>query len=168
VNTRLNENFVLRVGQTGILTDSPDQFGITFWNMKQDSRCPQGVVCVWAGEVRVEITFQENGVLRPPILELTTTPNDPKHTIAVENYHVELVNVEPPNVVGKPIARDEYAATFRVTREVVTPTPVSNAPMGALGQPKSFTHVTHVISNPPILRDKFHEKSRFCRSRFRR
>lgn len=126
VNARLNENFVLRARQTGMITDTPDQFGIMFYAVAQDSRCPQGMACVWAGEVRVQITFQEQGLLHPPVLELTTTPYDERHAIVVENYRVELVDVQPPRIAGKPIAVDEYAATFRVTiapKTTATPVP---------------------------------------------
>ena len=135
VNARLGEEFSLRVQQTAILTDSPNQFGIMFYNVAQDSRCPQGVVCVWAGEVRVQITFQERGLLHPPILELTTNAGDERHKIRVEDYWVELVKVEPPRLESVPIAPKEYVATFRVTPAPATPTPVSNVTTGALDQP---------------------------------
>lgn len=144
VRARLNENFILHVQETAILADAPDQFGITFWNVKDDSRCPQGVVCVWAGEVRVQITFQENGLQHPPILELTTTPNADDHARVIEGYRVELVGVQPPLVQGKPIAREEYAATFRVTRVEPTPTPVTNAITGALDQPLTLQFLQRV------------------------
>lgn len=91
VQAQLGEKFVLRVGQTAILTDTPDQFGITFYNVADDSRCPQGVACVWAGEVVVQITFQENGLLHPPIVELTTNPQDDKNVRVIEGYRVEAV-----------------------------------------------------------------------------
>ncbi len=135
VNARLGEEFSLRVQQTGILLDSPNQFGIMFYNVAQDSRCPQGVVCAWAGEVRVQITFQERGLLHPPILELTTNPGDERRKIRVEDYWVELVQVEPPRIEGVPIAPKDYVATFRVTPAPATPTPVSNVTTGALDQP---------------------------------
>lgn len=135
VQAKLGETFVLHVSQTAILTDTPDQFGITFQNVAQDSRCPEGVACVWAGEVRVKLTFQERGMPHPPILELTTTPNAEQHIIRVEAYLVELVKVEPPRVQGAPIAPNEYVATFRVTNAPATPTPLPNVVTGALDQP---------------------------------
>lgn len=139
VEARLGEPVTLHVGQTALVADSPDQFGITFRRVKQDSRCPQGVVCIWAGEVRVEITFQESGVLHPPILELTTTPGDAQHRITVENYQVELVEVQPPRIADKAIAAEEYAASFRITR-----TATGGGATAALEQPftlKMFTRV---------------------------
>lgn len=130
VNARLNEPFVLQVRQTAILTDTPDQFGITFYNVAEDSRCPQGVACVWAGQVIVQITFQENGLLHPPVLELTTNPQDANHARVIEGYRVELLDVQPPAVAGTPIPSEAYRATFLVTRAEQTPTPVSNTTNG--------------------------------------
>ncbi len=135
VSARLNEQFVLQIHQTAILTDTPDQFGITFYYVAEDSRCPQGVACVWAGEVIVQITFQENGLLHPPVLELTTNPQDANHARVIEGYRVELLDVQPPAVAGTPIPLATYQATFLVTRAVETPTPISNTTNGVLDEP---------------------------------
>lgn len=135
VDARLNEDFVLHLRETAILTDTPDRFGISLYAIKQDSRCPQGVTCVWAGEVRADITFQENRVLHPPVFEMTTSPGDPKHRMEIEGYVVELTHAEPPALAGKTIAPEAYALTFRVTRPTTTPTPVPNTVPAMLDQP---------------------------------
>lgn len=138
VEAHLGEPVTLHVGQTALVVDSPNQFGITFYHVQQDSRCPQSVVCVWAGEVRVQITFQENGLLHPPVLELTTTPGDPRHTITVEDYLIQIVDVLPPRLTTQPIAQGEYAVMFRITpapKAIATPTLSSGAVTAVLDQP---------------------------------
>lgn len=138
VNAQLGEIFVLHLKQTGLLTDTPDQFGISLYAITQDSRCPKEVTCVWSGEVRAQIVFQQNGILHPPIFELTTLPNDPKHRVAIDNYLVELVDVQPPRSVNQEIAPQQYALTFRVTRApqgTATSTPPNGFPTYALDQP---------------------------------
>lgn len=139
VNAKLNETFVLRLSQVGMVTDTPDQFGIRFFDVVSDSRCPQGVACIWEGEFRARITFVQSGIERPPVLELTTNPGDPRHTIPVDGYVVELVGVEPPAIAGQTIPPLSYAATFRVTRPDPTPTAVSKLTTGALDQPITLT-----------------------------
>lgn len=130
VDAKLNQDFVLHVGQVGLLADTPEQLGIILYTIKDDSRCPANVTCVWAGEVRVQITFQENGVLHPPVFELTTNPGDPHHSVTVENYRVEIGDVQPPRATPDQIPPAQYAVTFRVTSAAastpppqVTPTP---------------------------------------------
>lgn len=142
---RLDEDFALHVGETAMLTDSPDQFGITFYNVKQDSRCPQGVTCVWAGEVRVEITFQEHGILHPPILELTTNAADARHIVAAQDYLVQVVKVLPPKLANAEIAPHDYVVTFRVTRAAATPTPEANVMTSALDQPVTLKMFQKVV-----------------------
>lgn len=136
VSARLGEKVALHVGQTAKFVDSPDQFGITFYHVDQDSRCPQSVACVWAGEVRIGITFEENGLMHPPILEMTSNPADPLNQRVIEGYLVEFVDIQPPSrAAGTSIAQDEYVGTFLVTLAPATPTPPSNALTGALDQP---------------------------------
>lgn len=136
VSARLGENVALHVGQTAKFTDSPDQFGLTFYQVKQDSRCPQGVTCVWAGEVRIGVTFEENGLMHPPILEMTSNPADPLNRRVIQGYLVEFVDIQPPSgPPGASIAPEEYVGTFLVTVAQATPTPPSNALTGALDQP---------------------------------
>ncbi len=136
VEARPGQEFVLATQQTAIVVDSPDRFGITFFNVSQDTRCPKEVQCVEAGEARVNITFQENGLLHPPILEMSSVPGDPKNTLNIEGYVVELVDLEPPQSNVKPVSQDEYRATFRITQAQPTPVPTpGGATTGALDQP---------------------------------
>lgn len=136
VSARLGENVALHVGQTAKFADSPDQFGLTFYHVNQDSRCPQGVACVWAGEVRIGVTFEENGLMHPPILEMTSNPADPLNRRVIEGYLVEFVEIQPPSgPPGTSIAQAQYVGTFLVTPAQATPTPPSNTLTGALDHP---------------------------------
>jgi hypothetical protein len=45
-----------------------------------DSRCPQGVQCIWAGEITFEVAAYENGKLLEQT-QLTITPNKEKTVI---------------------------------------------------------------------------------------
>ena len=62
VRVTRGEAFWLDVGQTALLaSDVPDEKGapldetLTFTGLVDDSRCPEGVACVWAGMVRVAV-----------------------------------------------------------------------------------------------------------------
>ena len=51
--------FELPVAKTATLNGSGAR--ITFTQVKEDSRCPTDVTCVWAGDARIELTISRNG-----------------------------------------------------------------------------------------------------------
>jgi len=51
--------FELPVGRTAALNGNGAR--ITFKQVKEDSRCPTDVTCVWAGDARIELTISRNG-----------------------------------------------------------------------------------------------------------
>jgi hypothetical protein len=51
--------FELPVGKTAALNGNGAR--ITFKQVKEDSRCPTDVTCVWAGDARIELTISRNG-----------------------------------------------------------------------------------------------------------
>lgn len=52
-----------------------------------DSRCPQGVQCIWAGEITFEVAAYENGKLAEQT-QLTLTPNKEKGVIEWFSKHL--------------------------------------------------------------------------------
>jgi len=51
--------FSLPLGQTATLRGSSAR--ITFAQVREDSRCPVDVTCVWAGDAKIELTVSSNG-----------------------------------------------------------------------------------------------------------
>jgi len=51
--------FDLPVGKTASLNG--DGVRITFKQVKEDSRCPTDVTCIWAGDARIELTISRSG-----------------------------------------------------------------------------------------------------------
>jgi len=123
LETRLGVPMTLHVGQTARVTDSPDPFAIQLYGIAGDSRCPKSVTCVWAGEARVQIMFEENGILHPPILELSSSPAGNQNVIALEGCIVTLIDVQPERETTEPIPSNAYAVTFVITRAAPTGTP---------------------------------------------
>lgn len=126
IETQLGASVILQVHQTAIVTDSPEKFGITLFAIAGDSRCPATVTCVQAGEARVQITFQENGIVHPPILELSSSPAGNANVLRIENYQVTLTDVQPERTTTDPIPADRYSFTFVITRAEATPTPAAS------------------------------------------
>lgn len=75
-----------------------------------ESRCPEGVVCVWAGQVTV--TFDLKGDVEGK-LQLASLMN-PADTLG--DYTFQLVSVDPYPKYKQPIERSDYRITIKVDR----------------------------------------------------
>ena len=60
INANLGEHFSLAIGQSASITG--ENLKIHFIEVVGDSRCPQGVTCIWAGEASslIEITYSKS------------------------------------------------------------------------------------------------------------
>lgn len=84
---------------------------LTFDSVDEDSRCPTGVQCVWAGRVRITLHLMEAGH-RTDFGLLSSPPGD----TLLNDYRFTLKQVTPaPTVNGRPAA-DVYRVTLNVRR----------------------------------------------------
>lgn len=80
---------------------------VTPLDMVEDSRCPQGVQCVWAGRVRLKVALVESGQRS----ELVLTMNEPLMT---SGGALMLIATSPyPSITAK-YARSAYRFTIRL------------------------------------------------------
>jgi len=113
VEIALGEEFVLRIGQTASLGDGTGLW-LTFEAIREDSRCPVGVSCVWAGDAMVAIAANDtdtDGGTRT--LELHTNPSFDAEA-ALDTHTVRLVRLSPVRKEGSTIEAGEYQATLVV------------------------------------------------------
>lgn len=108
-NAKVGAEFTLAAGQKAFL--KTDKLNVEFVSVLEDSRCPENVDCVWAGNAKVQIkvfkgkmaaqTFELNTGLEPQIIEAA-------------GYKIRLVKLNPtPNPNA---SRAEYAATLIVQK----------------------------------------------------
>ncbi len=109
----LGQEFTLAVGQT--VTIAGEGLEIKFVEVVSDSRCPQGVTCIWAGEVSclVEVSKGNAGTYRIVLTQSGSTGQTFKQII--DEYDV-VFRVEPYPVYGKQIADNEYRLVMTVTK----------------------------------------------------
>lgn len=109
---RLGEPFGLKVGQQARF----EQLGLRFLEVREDSRCPRGVECVWEGQIQVALEIARDGQ-EPKVIELTLLGSGratDTAMAAIGERSVQLVGVEPYPESGKTISPDAYVATFVV------------------------------------------------------
>jgi hypothetical protein len=102
--------FALPLGKTATLSSNGTH--ITFNKVTDDSRCPIDVVCVWAGDAKIELAIARNG--SPPETRVVsiTPPND---EVVSGDLKVRLVGLAPAPRQAEPSASRAYVARLIVT-----------------------------------------------------
>ena len=98
--------FDVKQGHTERIPGS--RFKIKFLNVVEDSRCPKGTQCIWAGNAKVK--FRVSDRRRSRVFDLNTAKGN--QTYSFEGYQIRLVKVEPTPVVNEHIRRGEYVVTL--------------------------------------------------------
>lgn len=114
----LNEEFSLSIGQRASIVD--EDLEISFKEVIEDSRCPGGATCIWAGRVSCLIELVHKGSSYRMVL----TEPGLKDEYSKERYQrYELMfHITPYPEAGKEISKDEYRLHLIVTElpEVIT------------------------------------------------
>ena len=113
---RLNQNFVLRMGQEVVVAEQ--KLNVKFVSVPEDSRCPKGVNCIWAGNVRVQLQVTKTGSKASKV-ELSLNPRDFPDGEAANygNYKLKLVGVDPYPIVDQPIKAGDYTVTLSISKK---------------------------------------------------
>jgi hypothetical protein len=104
----VGQEFVIAAGQTAVVSGTG--LSITFVRVPQDSRCPMGELCIWAGNAQVELIATLNGA--PKTLSLNTPTGQVDGAVAP--YKITLKGLLPiPSIAGPhPIPQADYRATL--------------------------------------------------------
>jgi hypothetical protein len=79
-----------------------------------DSRCPQGVNCIWAGSVGVSLLLSAPGAEGERVK--LNTAVDPR-AVSYKGHSFSIESVSPPRVEGKNIKAEDYRITLAVCAE---------------------------------------------------
>jgi hypothetical protein len=107
-NAQTEHRVTLAIGQSQPIGST----GLTLAlrSVDNDSRCPAGVTCVWAGDADVAITVTRGSAQTPATLHVTLNP----HSVDVAGYRVELIELAPQTHSGLPTLKSDYRATFTI------------------------------------------------------
>lgn len=98
--------------QVGIgQTKKAGKVKVKFAEVIEDSRCPEGTQCIWAGNAKVKLVVNVNGG-RAETIELNTGSGN---TAAIVNgYSIELVSLTPARKAGIPTGPRSYRARLQI------------------------------------------------------
>ena len=91
---------------------SSSNLTVKFVSLIEDSRCPEGTNCIWAGNAKIKIEVSKNG--KKETFELNTTV-EPK-VATFNGYAIELVSLVPVPKENIRINRNGYVATLAFSK----------------------------------------------------
>ncbi len=107
----LNDTITIQAGQT--MVNQPENFTITFDSLKNESRCPLGMECFWAGYASAVFHYTKN--YHPvyfTLYTLSTMGND----TTIDQYNIKLIDLSPYPVANKTINPDDYVAKLLIRK----------------------------------------------------
>lgn len=88
---------------------------LTFVRVRDDSRCPTGVTCIWEGDAVVELRLQDRAG-EALTVELHANPRFERQASAL-GVTISLERLDPYPDAGEPIAPDSYRLTLAIARD---------------------------------------------------
>lgn len=105
------DTFALRNGKQR--TVARGELTIKFVTVMEDSRCPAGVNCIWAGNAKIQLKVTDRSG-RTKMMELNTN-GEPKGD-QFGRYAINLVNVTPKPTQNRKPTPSRYTARLSVQR----------------------------------------------------
>ena len=102
--------FLLAIGGSAV-AQGPPPLEFRFDSVTEDSRCPIGVTCVWAGDAVVRLIVTGS---REPLLLHTNEGYDT--SVSVGSYEIRLAGLTPPPEEGSAIDPASYRAELILTQ----------------------------------------------------
>ena len=104
-------SFALPVGQTATVKGTDTR--LTFSEVREDSRCPTDVTCVWAGDAKIRVVVSRNAAADETRIMSITPPNNEART---DNLRIRFVGLAPVPRQADANAPRSYVAQFVVDK----------------------------------------------------
>jgi len=114
IQASLDSEFILSIGQSARI--GSEDLSIKFVEVIGDSRCPEGVVCIWEGEVSCLIDIDYGGTVLQKTLVQRGSPGSSESDFS--DYRLRF-GVNPYPKVGEQIKDSEYRLHMTVNKKPV-------------------------------------------------
>lgn len=106
-------NQIIKVRVNQQKTHARSKLKIQFVSLVEDSRCPEGVRCVWAGNAKIQVKVTDS-TGESKTFEMNTNLGPKGDSLG--GYAINLISVEPRPRANIRINRNAYTATFSISR----------------------------------------------------
>ncbi len=104
----LGEEFTIRIGEQVAVIDT--KLKITFIAVPEDSRCPEDVVCGWAGNAKLKFKLKAKEKTKLAFNTISVARESEFH-----GYKIRFIGLTPNRKYGHPIPPEAYEARLIVT-----------------------------------------------------
>ncbi|HSI88913.1 MAG TPA: hypothetical protein VK918_07635 [Pyrinomonadaceae bacterium] len=111
VTAQKNDEIAVSVGQTGC--SEATSIEIQFIRVVEDSRCPEGVDCIWAGRAVVEVRAAKDGLSSETV---SLSSDGDTASFEFSGYRIHFEKLEPYPKEGEKIGEGDYKAWFRLEK----------------------------------------------------
>lgn len=109
---RLGQEFELKINQEAMVEG--EGLAVAFESVLEDSRCPEGVDCIWSGNAKIKV---RSGKQKQTLATIELNTNVGPKISSYLNYEISLVALKPRPKADKPVQPNEYKATLIVTKK---------------------------------------------------
>lgn len=102
----------LTVKNGGQAVTKKGRISVKFLELIEDSRCPDGVNCIWAGVAKIKVRLSKNG--KSSVFELNTNQGD--KPAVFQGYSFALTGLEPRQSTTSKYSPSAYSATLAVSK----------------------------------------------------
>lgn len=88
-----NQEFTLENLETKQIKNGSQSFTLTYAELVEDSRCPEGMHCVWAGRVIIKLTDNHNVEHFIGMGDLKAGDSGIENQIEINEFHFRLVSL---------------------------------------------------------------------------
>ena len=113
-SVHLNQQFQLKIQQ--VTEIESEHLKIQFLDVSDDSRCPVGVQCFWAGQATVIISIVKDGNSLGNVNLVLGAASQDQATAHFDDYTIGLLELAPYPQQNQQIERSDYTATLLVSR----------------------------------------------------
>jgi hypothetical protein len=107
IEPQLDDEFWIKIGES--VTLEKGSLTLKFISLAGDSRCPEGVICVWMGNAEVILEVSKNEIRLNTLL-------DPTEEV-VGDYNIQLRDVIPYPKVGVEYMLENYSIKIVVSKK---------------------------------------------------
>jgi hypothetical protein len=104
---------VLAIGESAQIRDTG--ISVCFVEVVEDSRCPTGTECFWAGDASVKIRLDMPEA--PPTSYILHTNKEFANEVVHAGIRISLVSLKPYPTSESTLRRDEYQITLLLNRK---------------------------------------------------
>lgn len=105
------KEFSIKIGTS--LTIPNEKIQVKFIKVLEDSRCPKGVQCVWAGNAKVSIEIEEGNKTKAIELNSTVEPTE----MSYAGYNFKFLQLAPYPTHPESSNKADYVVTLEISKQ---------------------------------------------------